>query len=387
MSEEEVDIGQLLRSNLFTGDLIQLPPPDEGLPDFLPAWFTGPLAALVYPPISERNVEEGASIDLQISPYHIYYGTLRELAETADEERADALRRMVLELNPNAALEIQELARAGIENDVESALLHYELALELDPELYEARQDAGMCQLILSNIEGEDREDRLASAEEMFRSAIDLRPNAGLSWWSLARALQEQGQPEDSAAVLQQYLDEYPEGDHREMVEQALVAGFEEAMPGQPTPEQQVFLQAQQLAFGEDPAGAVTLLEPMTEQYPDAGELWFVLGVAHRRSGAPDEAERCLRRAARLSGTEPFIWLELSRAYVEMQQWRDAEAAIRKALELDAENPGFLCELGRILLAQGDRFSAREVIEQAYNMVPDDPEVQEAWKAVGGAAG
>src|SRR5262249_50630149 len=157
-----------------------------------------------------------------------------------------------------------------------------------------------------------------------------------------------------------------PEGDQRDMVEAALHggAGGEGA-----SPDQEAFVQAQQLAFGDDPTGAVRLLAPMTETYPDSAEIWFILGGAHRRSGSGEEAERCLRGAARLAPTEPFIWLELARAYEEMAQWRPAENAIRKALEVDPENAGFHCALGRILLAQGDRYGAEEAIHKAQELV------------------
>jgi Flp pilus assembly protein TadD len=381
MSQDtQEDVGQQLRENLFGGDLIQLPAPEEGLPDFLPAWFQGTLPALVYPPISQGDVEEGGSIQLEITPYHLYYGAMRELAETAEEERADALRRLVLEWNPQAAMEVCELARHHIEQDVETALLHYELAQELDEELYEAAQDGGMCEYAIAQAHVEEREERLESAEAQFRRAIELQPKAGLSWWSLARLQAEQGDPQAAEATLRRFLAEYPDGEQREMVEDALRHGI--AAAEEPSADQEAFQQAQQLAFGEDPAAAVSLLQPLAETYPDSGEIWFILGVAHRRSGQPEEAERCLRRSARLVGTEPFIWLELARAYEAMDQWRPAENAVRKALELDPENPGYLCLLGRTLLAQGDREGAEEVIGQAREMVPDDPEVQEAVAAL-----
>jgi Flp pilus assembly protein TadD len=375
MTEQEVDEGQLLREHLFEGDLLHLPPPDEGIPNFLPEWFSGPLPALVYPPLQERGFQEGDRVDLQISEHNLYYGALRELAETADEERSEQLRRLALEWNPHAALEVCEIARDHIQEDVESALLHYELALELDESLYEASQDAGMCEFALSAVSEEDREERLENATGLFRRAIELRPEAGLSWWSLARALHEQGDHEGADACLHRFLDEYPDGEQREIVEEALANGFETA---EVSDEQVVFAQAQALAFGDDPAQAVEILQPLAENYPDSGEIWFVLGAAYRRAGQGGEAERCLRRAARLAPQEPFVWWELSRACASLAEWRAAEDSIRKALEFDAENAIYLSDLGRILLAQGDRDGAEEAIGRAQELVPDDPEVQAA---------
>jgi tetratricopeptide (TPR) repeat protein len=387
--DPETDEGQLLREHVFAGDLLQLPAPEEGTPDLLPEWFSGSLPVLVYPPLSERGLQEGENVNLEVTPFHIYYGALRELAETADAERAAMLRRLALEWNESAALEVCQLGRAQIEQDVETALLHYELALELDETLYEAAQDGGMCEYALAAGGGEEAEERLESAEELFRRAIELRPEAGLSWWSLARVLFDQGEAQEASASLRRFLQEQPQGADREMVEETLRNGFyppddedeeeeEDELAG--GAEQEIFMQAQALTFGEspDPAQAVALLAPLAEEYPDSGEVWFVMGAAYRRMGESGEAERCLRRAARLSPDEQFVWWELSRACADAGQWRPAEEAIRKALESDPDNPIYFCDLGRSLLKQGDREGAREAIEHARALVPDDPEVLRA---------
>ena len=373
---EDADLGQLLRAHLFEGDLLQLPAPEEGIPGFLPEWYKGTLPALVYPPLSERGVADGDNIDLQITPYNMYYGALRALTEVQDEEQGDALRRLVLEWNAQAAHEVCELGRAHIDQgDVATAVLHYELALELDDNLYEANQDAGMCHYALSTVEGANRDTHLDSAEELFRHALELRPESGFSCWSLARVLNDRGDAEAAEELMSDFLDDYPEGEEREMVEEALQHGF---AAEEQSSEQELFAQAQVLAFGDDPARAVEMLQPLAEAFPDTGEIWFVLGAAHRRVGAAAEAERCLRRAARLVGEEPFVWWELARAYMDVSQWRAAEDALRKAVELDPQNAIYLCDLGRALLAQGDHEGAGEAIEQARELVPDDPEVLKA---------
>src|SRR5688500_5287670 len=92
---EQTDAGQLLRDHLFDADLLELPAPEEGIPGFLPESYEGPLPVLVFPPLAERGVQEGETINLEVTPYHIFYGALRELAETAEVERADILRRLV----------------------------------------------------------------------------------------------------------------------------------------------------------------------------------------------------------------------------------------------------------------------------------------------------
>lgn len=395
---EPTDPGQQLRQHLFAGDLLELPPPEEA-PEFIPKWFTGPLPVLVYPPLQEQGVSDGDTINLEVTPYHLYYGALREFAESGDEERCELLRQLVLEWNPNAALEVSRLGRENAGEDVETALLHYELAQELDPELYEAFQNGGMCHYALATAGEEDPTDALEAAEQMFRQAIELRPESGLSWWSLAYVFHAAGTPQKAEECLRQFLIHYPQASERELAEGTLQHGFPSLDLGEqlpffldiaaqdsvnPSQEQQIFAEAQALAFGEDPARAVELLQPLAQAYPDTGEIWFLLGAALRRSGNASEGETALRRAAQLAEREPFVWWELAQLYVDRESWSAAEGAIRKSIELDPENPIYLTLLGRSLLRQGDREGARQALEQAQEVYPDDPELQEALAELAG---
>ena len=77
----ESNPGNLLREHLFYGDLLQLPAPEEGIPGFLPDWYKGELPVLVYPRLQDRGVQQGDNVNLEVTPFHIYYGALRELAD------------------------------------------------------------------------------------------------------------------------------------------------------------------------------------------------------------------------------------------------------------------------------------------------------------------
>jgi len=294
--------GDLLREHLFDGDVLQLPAPEEGIPGFLPDWFTGPLPVLVYPPLRAQGVEDGDNVNLEVTPFHIYYGALRELAETADEARSAVLRQLLLQWNTRAPAEVAGLARRHIER----ALLHAELAQDL----------------------GHD-DPALATAADLAQQALEHLP-------------------EEAGAAL-----------------------------GEPSDAQRAFQEAQQV-LNSNPARAVELARPLAAAHPEAGEVWFILGAACRRTGDLAEAERCLRRAARLAPAEPFIWWELCRTLLAQDQPRPAEEAIRKALEVDPENPLYLADLGRALLGRGDREGAAEALGRAKDLAPDDPEVAEA---------
>lgn len=371
--------GQELRMRIFSGDLVELPIQEAILENFLPPGYDGSsIFALVWPPLEERRAE-GDQINLQITPYHIYYGALRALAESAEEERSEALRNLITHLNPSAGLEVCELARGYLTSDLSTALLHYELALEIDDRLYEAYQDGGMCHLAAADLNPHEEAEHLDEAARLFQTATEINPGAGLSWWSRARVAWMQGDEETAHSLLETFLRDYPEGDSRDIVQHALDHGFEEIAPEmQAAQEEQLFDQAQALAFGADPARAAIMLKPLAESHPETGEIWFVLGAALRRSGDAPEAERCLRRAARLIPTEPFIWTELGLTCEEMGQLPAAETALVRALEFDPDNVLCLCTLSRVQFKLGDREGARDAAERAQTLIPDAPEVAEA---------
>lgn len=389
MAQDLANDGDVLRLYLFEGDLIQLPRPDDDLDGFLPQSLTGSLPALLYPPLSEQGIEPGAQINLEITPYHIYFGALRELAESADEERAEILRTSILSWNPNAALELCEMAQPFFDTDLETALLHFELALELDENLYEALQNAGTCELALAADDEEGPGERLETARDLFERAIAARPENGLSWITLAQVLHQQGDSDGGKETLIEFLETYPEGENRELVQQMLQVALEEpSVPDGPSPEETAaFNEARELAWGQDPARAVELLEPLAAAHPDEMQVWFLLGAAQRRVGNLAEAERCLRRTVRRAPQESFAWSELAQTYLEEQRWKEAREAIERTVQLDPDNPLHILHQAQILEGAGETEEACEAIEKAYALVPDDPSIVETRNRILAALG
>jgi cytochrome c-type biogenesis protein CcmH/NrfG len=204
-----VSPGELLRHHLFDGDVLQLPAPDEGIPGFLPEWFSGPLPVLVYPPLRAQGIQEGDNVNLEVTPFHIYYGALRELAETADEARSAVLRQLVMGWNAGAAQEVGQLARRHIEH----ALLHCELAQELEGAPAGLAQAAEIVEAALAHLpEGSDaalgepsdaqvafqQAQQLlnsdpARAAELARPLAEAHPESGEVWFVLGAALRRTG--------------------------------------------------------------------------------------------------------------------------------------------------------------------------------------------------
>lgn len=372
-----------LRMRIFSAQLIEVPLPEEAFPGLLPASYRAPVPLLIWPPAEEQGTET-QGVDLEITPYNIYFGALRARAQTAEPARAAELSSLILHMNKDAARELCELGRGFTSSDLATAIMHYELALELEPELYEACQDAGMCHLMLAELAPHQAEDHLDAAEELILRGLELEPDAALAHWSLARLRWLQGDTEGSRSILESYLQQNPEAAGREMVEEALERGFENYTGLAPEDEEELdFERAQQLTFGGNPAAALDLLRPLAERHTESAEIWFIYGAALRRAGDPEESERCLRRAARLAPAEPFVQWELALTCEALQQYPAAEMALCRALEMDPANAQYLCDLSRIRLALNDAEGAREAALQAYELAPDDTAVQETMAAAG----
>lgn len=368
--------------HLFDGELKELPlDPGHGIPPEL----AEAMPVLIYPPIDAQRPEGDEAVEIALDRGNLFYGMLRDLAETADEERARRLAAEIPRWHPEPAALLCWLGRRWVEADLERALLHYELALELKSACYEALQDGGACALALAGVPDQDRDERLQAAEEYFRAARVLRPDSGLTTWSLARTLHAQGGSDEAVEELEHFLRHYPEGQQRDLVEQALTEGFQEEprYTEEQVQDREDFQRAAALAFGDDPAEAVRLLEPLCSRHPNEGHPWFMLGAAYRRAGDAAEAERCLRRATRLAPEEPFMWWELGRALLDQTEFGTAESALRRALELDPENAGYLADLARSLAGQGDVPGAAEALRSAYALVPGDPEIEELARKLG----
>lgn len=108
-------------------------------------------------------------------------------------------------------------------------------------------------------------------------------------------------------------------------------------------------------------------------------ECWFLLGVAHRRTGRTEQAEAAwqatldgLHKAGAEDGDVALCHAELGALYADSDRLEDAEAALGTALALwqEVEGPAGLVDevrarYGRVLLALGRLEDAREMLRSA----------------------
>lgn len=297
---QEVNPGQILREHLFEGQLLQLPAPEEGVPGFLPDWFTGSLPVLVYPPLSALGVKEGENVNLEVTPYHIYYGALRELAEIAGgDERSEHLRRLVLELNPNAALEACELAR----RQVERALLHFELAQELDDSIPGINETVDLCQSALEASPG----------GEPAPVAPEGANEDQIIFQQAQAALAEN--PAHTIELLEPLAERYPDSG-----EVFFILGSAYRRTGDQADSERCLRRAARLLPGE----------PF---------IWWELAQACAAGGQWRAAEDASRKALEIDPENPLYLVELGKALLQQNNREEAEETIRKAQGLVPDDP------------------------------------------------
>ncbi len=88
-----------------------------------------------------------------------------------------------------------------------------------------------------------------------------------------------------------------------------------------------------------NPAQALTLLEPLRSQCTQSSSFYEVLGLANELSGNKSAAEESLRRAVRLDAASPRLLTELGATLLKNNKPVDASKALNEALKLDPSNP------------------------------------------------
>lgn len=106
----------------------------------------------------------------------------------------------------------------------------------------------------------------------------------------------------------------------------------------------------------------------------DNSENWWWL---HAQRYLPSQPERALADLTQAVSIEPTTRVLTSRAalYRERNQTSAAIADLRQALLLDPNNGSAQAALGYALWSHGDNVAAREALEKAHRISPDDPQL------------
>lgn len=347
----------------------------------------------------------------------------RQLAATAQaaEERGDWRRaasawKLVLGRDPVYAPAVLGLARTQLaQGDVSAAIRTYQrlpadadavaalagLVQEVDParavELYGRLQSLRLGDpephrlqlLALARVDP----GRGVEGLDLWLALVEGEPD-GRVFSELALALREGGDEDGAVAVLQRYLDGWPEGElaeeakgrlDRMAVERAareLSVGASRPL----SPELRARVeQARKRASAGQLEPALTELREVVQQAPRAADAWGALGDVHVLLDRVDEAERAYAWAAALAPDEASWHARLGLLLADRyggRRNREADELLSRALALRPTWSELRYRQGLVRQALGEWTGAVAAFEAYLDAEPDGPFVLQARQAV-----
>lgn len=263
-------------------------------------------------------------------------------------------------------------------------------------------------QAYFSRAQAHERQARLEQAEADYRAAIASDPGEPGPHYRLGRLLAAQERAEEAARLERRFEElQRLEGEARAITDR-LGAGAQDTQLWRKLAEvryQQrrpdAAVEALSRAWSLDPSdrdvlrSLGTLLETLGRQAeaqqlyakavardPADCDSWLLLADIDYSRGHLFEAEAAYREALRC---KPDLAAALNNlAWLLVEEQRDLAAAAElagRAVELEA-NPHFLDTLAMAALATGDETAARQAIDRARELAPNDPQVLARWQQI-----
>lgn len=132
---------------------------------------------------------------------------------------------------------------------------------------------------------------------------------------------------------------------------------------------------------------AVTLLDSFLEDNPKVWNAWFLKGWALRRMGNYREAEQALLAALANSKGTSDIYNELALCSLETGKAELAKDYLNTAVDLDSQNITLISNLAYLYLKDQMWDEARQYLETARTIDPNDPLIIQLMKDYEAASG
>jgi murein L,D-transpeptidase YafK/Tfp pilus assembly protein PilF len=233
----------------------------------------------------------------------------------------------------------------------DKALEYYQKAIKLNPEYEDAHFAIGVVYY---------KQDRLTSAINAFERVLQINPASRETHNNLAVIYELQGDYERAMKELQETirLDPAYEKGHLNLAKLYFARSIQEYFQ---------VIQSSDKNNGE----VRKRLRHLLEADPDSADLQFYLGILNRIEGDPGQAEKNLRRAAKIDPAyRNRVALELGALFEETGQLNDAYNEYNTLLKKDRENFTAAYSAGRIknklkeyTVAEGHLRQARKIHE------------------------
>jgi tetratricopeptide (TPR) repeat protein len=121
----------------------------------------------------------------------------------------------------------------------------------------------------------------------------------------------------------------------------------------------------------------------VADQVPDCTQIWNNLGLALNGMGQTDQAEAAYRKALALWPRHPVGLRNLAAILAAKGDRREAEECYGQLLANDETDARAHAGLGGLLAARKEFGPARQHLERAAHLAPDDPSIQEKLAILG----
>lgn len=112
---------------------------------------------------------------------------------------------------------------------------------------------------------------------------------------------------------------------------------------------------------------AIDFLHEVAESNPGRADLITLIGEFYNKISEHEKAIQYLHKSLYISSHDPAIWLELAKAYLNLNQDKEALSCIQHAIKIDTVTPEELT-IGSDLLIQLELWEdALDVLKQLYN--------------------
>lgn len=251
------------------------------------------------------------------------------------------------------------------------AIIHFRAALVLEKNNLNAMVNYGKCCSDIHDL-SKDLEEKNAFKQEafnIFESILDSHPDYPGAYYYLGYLSVNQKAYQKAKIYWEKFIKLTEDEDKKEeiMVKLAQIADYVTYEIGYTH------------IFNSQFTEGLELLLKLEERHKEWWNLLFFIGLAYRNLESIEEAIEYFKRVLTLRPSQTDTMNELGLCYTSILDFKAAEKYFKKAITLK-EDHEVLCNLAVVYMNTGEYDKAREALENAWDLCPDDPIVTQWMK-------
>ena len=321
-------------------------------------------------PVQMDNGKKAEDISLE----DIAAGLIRVIAHDPDNENSDYYCRLLLQMQPDAA---RELNLAGV---AKSKAGDYAFAEELmlavcnlthAPESY--INLAVLYAQMTVDLHRKNQDTRADMYDDRIMAVLskcqELHPDYAPVYSELSAYHLRHGDVENARDMLSKFIELSKDSDAVKAAGKNL-----EKMNSMLDSQNRILYAYDKMMMGQSEEALREMNSYIASEKP-AWEAYFIRGWAYRVLEDYDSAQKDLLESLRLDGNNAEVYNELSICARESGNIELAKNYLQIAVDLDEENVIYMTNLAFLYLSDGEYSLSREMIEKARIQDPEDPQL------------